>query len=209
MVAVSSSSDGGQSALKRGRPRALDEDRIVEAALRLARGSRLDDVSMRALAQDLDVPVMTVYNYVPNRDALYEMLTNHILAPVQVPGPEEGSWEDRLRKLERQARSAMAKGPGGGFTRRSTGAREAVRLIEGVMEILTCAGFGAADAALAFATLFTFMLGQFQIDASEISGEALEDASLSSRLSRDEMFEFAFDAVLAGLKAKLPSPRSG
>ena len=62
---------------------------------------------MRALAQELGVPVMTIYNYVPNKDALYELVMNSVLRQVRVPPPEDGAWEERLKQLERDARSAL------------------------------------------------------------------------------------------------------
>jgi AcrR family transcriptional regulator len=186
----------------------LSDDRIVEAALKLAetRG-RLEDVSMRALAQELGVPVMTIYNYVPNREALNELITDYLLRPVCVPSPEDGSWEQRLRRLERDARSALGRYPGVSLDPRGAGAAEATRLAEGAMSILESAGFDANDASLAFSTLFTFMLGQIEMDAmyaSASSVAALEGFKREGDLSRDELFEFGFTAVLEGLKAVLP-----
>lgn len=120
---------------KQGRPRSLTEDKIVEAALSLAGTARLETVSMRALAQQLGVPVMTIYNYVPNKDALYELVLNGVLRSVRVPSPEDGTWEDRLKRLEKDARSAMGKFPGLSFDRRGSGSAEGARLAEGVMSI--------------------------------------------------------------------------
>ena len=40
---------------------------------------------MRTLAQELGVPVMTIYNYVANKDALYELVLNHVLRSIRVP----------------------------------------------------------------------------------------------------------------------------
>src|SRR5579862_7132479 len=116
MGCVSEPSRVSRPAGKRGRPRLLDDGRIVEAALKLAEEKgRLENVSMRALAQDLGVPVMTIYNYVQNREALYELVIDHVLRPVRVPLPEEGSWEDRIRQLERDARRAVGQYPGVSF----------------------------------------------------------------------------------------------
>jgi AcrR family transcriptional regulator len=211
-VGVSDLSGGKRSGGKRGRPRLLTEDRIVEAALNLAEGAgRLENVSMRALAQELGAPVTTIYNYVSNREALYELVVNHALRPVRIPLPEAGSWEDRLRQLERDARRAVAKYPGVSFDRRGGGAAETTRLADGAMSILTSAGFDSASASLAFATLFTFMMGQIEMDAMAMSAsspKAFEGVTTTARLSRDEVFEFGFDAVIEGLKAKLPRQRS-
>jgi AcrR family transcriptional regulator len=179
----------------------------VDAALRLARPVGLERVSMRALAQELGVPVMTVYNYVPNKDALYALVTDVVLGSVRVPTADEGTWEERLKQLERDARAALARHPGVSLDRRRDSA-EGQRLADGVQSILADAGFAPAEVALAFATLFTFMIGQIDVDLDvEATGgpaaEAVHSAARASTLDRDEIFEFGFDAVLEGLKLKL------
>jgi AcrR family transcriptional regulator len=190
----------------------LSEERIVEAALKLAgEAGRLENVSMRALAQDLGLPVMTIYNYVANKEALYELVINHVLRQVRIPLPEEGSWEERLRQLERDSRRAVNRCPGVSFDRRGGGAAEATRLADGAMSILASAGFDSTAAALAFATLFTFLLGQIELDATdlaELSATDIEEVTRETQLSRDEVFEFGLDAVIEGLKAMLPQRRS-
>jgi AcrR family transcriptional regulator len=188
----------------------LTEDQIVAGAIRLAAGGRLENVSMRSLAQELGVPVMTIYNYVPNKDALYELVVNHVLGQVRVPASNEGSWEERLKQLERDARNALARFPGLSFDRRDSA--EGARLAEGVLSILADAGFNASESALAFTTLFTFMVGQIDVDvdvaeAGGAAAQAVYAASQAANLSRDDIFEFGFEAVIEGLKLKLgPEP---
>jgi AcrR family transcriptional regulator len=198
--------DPEQTPAKRGRPRSLTEDQVVDAAVQLAKSVRLENVTMRALAQALGVPVMTIYNYVPNKDALNERVVDAVLRPVAVPAPEAGTWEERLKQLERDARRALAEFPGLSLDRPYSA--EGRRLAEGVMSILGDAGFRPTDASLAFATLFTFMVGQIDLDleVAELRGpgaDAVLSAARAAELSPDEIFEFGFDAVIEGLKAKL------
>jgi TetR/AcrR family transcriptional regulator, tetracycline repressor protein len=179
---------------------------IVEATVKLASRVRLENVSMRGLAQELGVPVMTIYNYVPNKDALYDLVVSSVLHDVRVPSPEEGSWEERLKQLERDARRALSKIPGLSLERGDS--IEGARLAEGVMSILANAGFSADEASLAFATLFTFMLGQIDVDVEIAEGAgavaaAIQGAAQVTRMTPDEIYEFGFAAVIEGLKAKL------
>jgi AcrR family transcriptional regulator len=199
---------------RRGRPPSLTHAQIAAAALKVssapdARG----EISMRALARELGVPVMTIYNYVPNKDALYALVLNHILRPVRVPDPEEGSWEDRMRQLQRAARAALAEHGAVTSFRRGGTATEAMRLTEGALSILSSGGLDPEEAALAFASLFTFMLGQIEVDAMTSAADrdsvvALEAGTRTTRLSRDELFEFGFDVVMEGLKVKLQRKRT-
>jgi AcrR family transcriptional regulator len=179
---------------------------IVEAAVKLATSIRLENVSMRGLAQELGVPVMTIYNYVPNKDALYDLVVSSVLRDVRVPSPEEGTWEERLKQLERDARRAAAEIPGLSLDRGDS--IEGARLADGVMSILASAGFSADEASLAFAILFTFMVGQIDVDVEMAEGAgpvaaAIQGAAQVTRMTPDEIYEFGFDAVIEGLKAKL------
>ncbi|HLM18265.1 MAG TPA: TetR/AcrR family transcriptional regulator C-terminal domain-containing protein [Acidimicrobiia bacterium] len=183
---------------------------MVEAAVHLASSVRLDNVSMRALAKELGVPVMTIYNYVPNKDALHELVVDHVLRSVAVPGPEEGTWEERLKQLERDARRALGAIPG--LSLGQGDSAEGARLADGVMSILASAGFTPTQASLAFAALFTFMIGQIDVDVeiAEIGGPAavaVLSAAAVTEMTPDEIFEFGFDAVIEGLKTKLTPHR--
>ena len=62
---------------------------------------------MRALARELGAPPMTIYNYVPNKEALRDLVVTHILREIRVPKTSEGTWEERLKQVEREARSRV------------------------------------------------------------------------------------------------------
>jgi AcrR family transcriptional regulator len=180
----------------------------VEAVLKLAVDSRLEDVSMRALATELRVPVMTVYNYVPSKRALHELVVNHVLRRVRLPPLEEGSWEERMRRLQEEVRRTIGRHPGLSLSRYGSGGTEAARLAEGVLSILGSAGFEPDDAALAFTALYTFMVGQIEVDVIARSRGGRPEAPLGrvarfANRTREELFEFGLDAVIEGLKAKL------
>jgi AcrR family transcriptional regulator len=118
----------------------------VEAALELSSRASLEDISMRDLASQLGVPVMTLYNYVASKGALHVLVLDHVLQPVRVPGPDAGPWDERIRQLERDARRAMAKHPGLSLMRHGLESAEAARLTNGVLSILAEGGFSADDA---------------------------------------------------------------
>jgi AcrR family transcriptional regulator len=165
---------------------------------------------MRALAKELGVPVMTLYNYVSSKEALFKLVLDHVLRPVRVPSADEGSWDDRIRQLERDVRQRMAQHPGLSLSRHGHTGPEAIRLADGVLAILNEGGFAPEDAARAFAALFTFMLGQVEVDAlagASPGPEAmLADATRATDLSRDALFEFGFGSLIEGLKSTLAKP---
>ena len=71
--------------------RGLTRDRLVEAALHLIQAEGLESLSMRALADRLDVKAASLYWHVRDRRELVEMLADAILETVGRPRPG-GSW---------------------------------------------------------------------------------------------------------------------
>jgi TetR/AcrR family transcriptional regulator, tetracycline repressor protein len=201
----------GSTRRARGRPPSLTEGDIVAAGLTLIQRVGLESLSMRALARELGVPPMTIYNYVASKEALRELVVNHILREIRIPDVDEGSWEERIRQLEREVRHVLSRHPGVSAQLRDGGIAEGARLAQGVLSILSDGGFSPDAAVLCFATLYTFMIGQIDLDAMAAAIDdrspraSLEGVAPSTQFSRDELFEFGFDAVIAGLKLKLLS----
>ena len=154
---------------------------------------------MRGLAAELGVPVMTIYNYVPNKSALFDLISDHLLGPIPIPPPEAGSWDERMRALQRASRSAVSRHIGLRFGTGVGQSSEAARLAEGTMAILADGGFTPEQADLAFAVLFTFMLGQIELDALMNTTSGAGGDSIIPSAERDATFELAFDVMLDGL----------
>jgi len=181
---------------------------VVDAALELTATIGFDRLSMRALARSLDVPTMTIYNYVPSKEALLELVLSHLLREIPIPDSDGGSWDQRLRTLLGDARRVLRNHPGISTRLGDTGTKEGAQLAEAVLDILRDAGFGADEAVMSFATLYTFITGQIGLDfvanpAFEQRRATLAGVTSSGHRSRDELFEFGFDVVIDGLKAKL------
>lgn len=193
----------------RGRPPSLSEDDIVTAALRLTREVGLENLSMRALARALGVPPMTIYHYVTNKGSLHALVVDHILRDIAVPEADEASWEVRLIRLLTCARRVFAEHPGVSSRLGDPGTTEGTRLAKGVLAIFAEGGFSPDAAVICFATLFTFMTGQIDLDAmadaivSRAPTSTLEGVTRSTRFSRDELFESGCHAVIEGLKQTL------
>lgn len=164
---------------------------------------------MRALARELNTPPMTIYNYVPSKQALHTLVIDHILCEIRIPGPDEGTWDRRLRSLLSDARRVFADHPGVLAQLNDAGSAESTRLAQGVLAILADGGFGPKASVLCFATLFTFMTGQIDLDGmsaaivSRTPTATLESVTKSAQFSRTELFEFGFDAIIEGLRLKL------
>ena len=63
----------------------------MTAALRLAGRVGFDALSMRGLAEELDVTPMAIYYHVGNKKALLALVTDSILGGIDIPEPTRGT----------------------------------------------------------------------------------------------------------------------
>ena len=82
---------------------ALDVDRIVASAVRLADAEGLAALSMRRVAAELGVAAMTLYTHVPGKGELVDLMLDDVLGELY---PDErvvtsGAWRTRLKTLAR------------------------------------------------------------------------------------------------------------
>jgi AcrR family transcriptional regulator len=76
-------------------PRPLSAATIVEAALQIADADGLEAVTMRRVGASLGAAAMSLYRHVPNKDALLELMADHVLAKLPYPNPE-GEWHEEI-----------------------------------------------------------------------------------------------------------------
>ena len=88
-----------KGAPKRGKPPVLTEKEIVDAALAIIRQEGLNGLSMRRLSRELGRSAMAPYWHVADKRELLDLVAREVLAEVEVPAPDAGPWEDRLRTV--------------------------------------------------------------------------------------------------------------
>ena len=84
---------------KRGPRPALSIDRIVETAVGLADREGLDAVTMRGLAERLEVAPMTLYTYVPGKGELLDLMLDQLYADMPRPDRTDRTWRDRVEAI--------------------------------------------------------------------------------------------------------------
>lgn len=88
----------------------LTRDRITEAALALADASGVDSLSMRALARELGVEAMSLYNHIRNKDDLLDALVETVVGRIDTPGTDS-NWQNELRRRAHAMRSVFLAHP--------------------------------------------------------------------------------------------------
>src|SRR3954451_549632 len=89
----------------------LTRERILAAALDLARREGPGALSMRRIAQELDVWPMSLYRHFRDKDELLDALAGE--AALDIAAPNGDSWREDMAALLAQARDAFAAQPAG------------------------------------------------------------------------------------------------
>ncbi|MFE7858100.1 TetR/AcrR family transcriptional regulator [Streptomyces sp. NPDC057403] len=83
---------------------------IAAAAVRIADEGGLDAVSMRHVAAALGCGTMSLYNYVPRKEDLYELMFDAVSGEHELWEPS-GDWRADMMRVARQARELMHRHP--------------------------------------------------------------------------------------------------
>ncbi|MFI8827988.1 TetR/AcrR family transcriptional regulator [Streptomyces sp. NPDC053431] len=84
---------------------------VVAAAVRIADAEGIDAVSMRRIAADLGCGTMSLYNYVPRKEDLYELMVDAAGEEYELPETPSGDWRADMTGLARQTRAIMYRHP--------------------------------------------------------------------------------------------------
>ncbi|WP_055710947.1 TetR/AcrR family transcriptional regulator [Streptomyces torulosus] len=94
----------------RGPRPAFNRADIAAAAVRLADEGGLDAVSMRHVAAELGCGTMSLYNYVPRKEDLHELMVDAVGGEHELWEPS-GDWRADLRRVAHQTRELMRRHP--------------------------------------------------------------------------------------------------
>ena len=213
----------------------LTREEVLKTGLRLVDQDGLAALSMRKLAQELDVDPMSLYNHVENKDALLDGLAELLWAEVDRPRRDTG-WEDTLRSLASSLRELAHVHPHAYalLLSRRVLPQSALRLFEVTLERLQAVGFDRDRAAQIVCTVLAYATGYAMVELSCVlldpPDQASQDATDLGRLMRilqsvprdtpppllevarlvcdcdvDVQFAFGLDLILTGLGIQRPS----
>jgi AcrR family transcriptional regulator len=153
----------------------LSPDRIMAAALQIVDTEGSHALTMRRLGQALDRNVMTLYRYVPSKDALLDGVAARVLAGLAI-NPGAADWRQELRDLATSFRAVALAHPHAVpllVTRpltRPVGQRPpaTLRPLEDFLDLLTRAGYTPAGALHAYRLFFGFLHGHILDELQEL-----------------------------------------
>lgn len=138
----------------------LKRDAVVRAAVRIAEIEGIENISMRRVAQDLGVTPMALYRYLPDKEALIDVVVDESFRGVPVPDAS-GVMRDELLRCFTAIYEVLREHPG--LARMAGGRRlegpVATRLVEALSELLQCNGINEDVVANLLVSAFSLILG--------------------------------------------------
>jgi AcrR family transcriptional regulator len=196
---------------QRRRRRQLTREAITEAGLALVDAEGLDALSMRRVAERLDVQASALYGHVSGKQELIQLMLDHVALDMEVPDPDPERWEEQVKEFARSARRVLGAHrdlAGASLANIPTGPNMLV-LIDRLLAILAVSGLPRQAVAYA-----ADLLPQF------ITAAVYEESLFMQRLEREPEYFEQVDAyfraapadrfpVLADLVNELTSPEGG
>ena len=148
-------------ALPGTRPRhRLSRERVLRTAIRRADQGGLEALTMRTLAEELEVAPMALYRHVANKDDLIDAMIDVIFSEIGLPSGG-ADWKTAMRQRAVSLRDVLARhrwAIGLMESRRSPGPAN-LRHHDAVIGRLRAAGFDVRMAAHAYSLLDSYIYG--------------------------------------------------
>jgi AcrR family transcriptional regulator len=138
----------------------LSRERVLRAAMAVADAGGIGSLTIRSLAQELDVKPMAVYHHVANKDEILDGIVDLVFGEIDVPSPD-GDWRSEMRRRANSARHALRRHPWaiGLMESRSTPGPATLRHHDATIATLRRAGFSVEMTAHAYALLDSYVYG--------------------------------------------------
>jgi AcrR family transcriptional regulator len=207
----------------------LSKGRILRAAVELADRDGLGSLSMRRLAEELDVVPMALYRHVANKDELLSALVDTAMG--EIDPPETGlDWKEAMRRRILSARRMLLRHPWAArvIESRTDPTPSMIAYYDGMIGLFLAGGFSIELTHHALHTMGSRLLGFTQelfddspdVDPAEeaemwrgmadrypnivrmVEMVFHDDASVVGNRGCDDQFEFEFalDLMLDGLE---------
>ncbi len=155
----------------------LNRAQVLAAAIRIADEHGVGAVTMRAVASELGVEAMSLYNHVANKDDILDGMLDLVIEEIELPADVTG-WREAMRQRALAAHEVFGRHPWVPVLLDSRGSPgpAGLRYFEWVLGTLMQAGFSIDDAQRVFSVLDSYIYGfgiqEFNFSAlSELSAE--------------------------------------
>lgn len=202
----------GISPRRRGRRRlaegpALDQARIIDALVNIARAEGLAAMNMRRVASELQVSPRLLYHYVRDKEEMIDILTDAITAR-SMPDLSHPNWETRLRNVAAAARNAYTDFPGVPATILSrtisrVSQPHALIVREGVLQALRDSGLSEENVEISYIQFSVILLGSL-VMRENISRAGTAEAFAIDAARVERSIDLGLELLLFGIRRLIP-----
>ena len=138
----------------------LSRERVLLEAVALADENGIGTLTMRRLADRLDVEPMSLYHHVANKDEILDGMVDVVFREIQLP-PADAAWKTAMRDRASSARDALRRHPWAIslMQSRATPGPATLRHHDAVIGCLRTAGFTIELAAHAISAIDGYLYG--------------------------------------------------
>jgi AcrR family transcriptional regulator len=182
----------------------LSKERVLETAVALAQREGLEALTMRRLADQLGAGAMTLYHYVPNKNALLDGMIDIVFGEIELPATD-GDWRTELRRRALSTREALNRHRWavGLMESRTTPGANSLRLHNAVLGCLREAGFSIETTIQAYSVQDAYIYG-FALQEKSIPFEDAEGAAAVAEAQYKEYDELEAERQLGELAEAFP-----
>jgi AcrR family transcriptional regulator len=218
------------------RRRTLTRERVVAEAVTVIGAEGVDALSMRALATRLGVVPGALYRHVRNKEQLYDLVLDGVLAEVDNTVDHSRAWTERVKVLAHRLRTVLENHPGvaGLLKTRDPFGPHSLALAEAFLAPLREAGLPERQTGLAFSLVYDYTVGFAFSGPTSVNEQRVRDAATRAKLhaylrslpadrfpalialgeyiwvdNRDERFSAGLDTLIDGLEAARRRRRRG
>lgn len=155
----------------------LSRDLITSTALDLVACEGLEALSMRRLAQELDVWPMSVYRHFRDKEDLLDAVAAAAVESIDLPA-SGGDWRDRLAVLAEELRALLARQPVE-LRRRTLVSPGILRIADEALRALRGGGLDEAGAAVAWRAVLAYVVGSIELEAAAGTSRELQATLLA------------------------------
>nr|WP_188280975.1 TetR/AcrR family transcriptional regulator [Streptomyces sp. CBMA29] len=187
----------------------LNRDELISTALAVADSEGLEAVTIRRVAQQHDVTPMALYRHFPDKDGLFDAVTERLLTDVRVPEPDERPWHEQMNDLLSGFLAALRPHPNaaGLVITRIFASEPGLGVTERTLALLSAAGLpveqGAQTAGQALCSLVTLVITEPGRSNPALDPESREEAVSAKKASLLDLSPDRYPHVVAAADALL------
>lgn len=197
---------------------ALSRARVLDAAVAVADEQGIDALTLRRLAEALEVHPTSIYNHLPSKDAILSGLAERMLEEANLPDHVD-TWQEWVRVFASSMRDLARRHPGSFavLTRRPAQGAAASRHVEAALDAFHRGGFPVSTAWYALSGTALAVMGLAQNETASagptptpvtahLTAERfprIAQTLLLAEADPDQMWALIVESLIAGLAAQL------